>query len=143
MLYATSNRFEDTKNSTCSKSTSFEGLLVMHRVLDDTRCFLPLSLKLILVQPLPSEIIAFPVNAFHKRISSYNLSAPIKVTRRHSHYTRCCAFRKLLPSSPELFVIFLLIRLGSIPYHLPQLVFLDEFTAQNAKVIDQIFATLH
>ena len=45
--------------------------------------------------------------------------------------------------SPKPFVVFLLVRLGSVPYHLPQLVFLDEFAVQDAKVVDQIFATLH
>ena len=48
-----------------------------------------------------------------------------------------------IPSSPKPLVIFLLIRLGTIPHHLPQLVFLDELAVQNAEVIDQVFAALH
>jgi len=41
------------------------------------------------------------------------------------------------------FVTFLLIYFGSVPNHLPQFPFLRKFAAQDAKVVDQIFAGLH
>ena len=46
-------------------------------------------------------------------------------------------------SFPRSLVVFLLVRFSSIPYHLPQFEFLGKLAAQDAKVVDQIFAALH
>ena len=72
--------------------------------------------------------------------------SPIKV-----HQTPFLTMQKMppppsgepIPSSPSPLVVLLLVRLGAVPDHLPQLVLLDELAVQDAEVIDQISATLH
>ena len=53
------------------------------------------------------------------------------------------AFAGFVHSFPEPLIILLLIRLHSVSYHLPQFKFFGKLAAQNAKVVDKVFAALH
>ena len=86
-----------------------------------------------LVKSLQSKVVASSsLNVLDRSLPflSYNISAPIKVTRRHSHYARCCALPETSSNHlPSLLSSFFSSALAPSPT-----IFLNSYSLMNSRL---------